>query len=185
MKVSDGVSSNDRNGNYNSTLTITTSGLEVGTYIYECRVFLKYTRPNLASYPGYWPATAELQIGVLSILSFGVIILIETPDICSTLKHYIYTVLQSWPKLLGTLRMNSRVSRYVLLLTQVPKFSIPPPPLSNIERKHESKINIELGEGGSKINLLNMFPKIAKCPNNFGQDCSYNVVPYYAYHFQS
>ena len=36
----------------------------------------------------------------------------------------------------------------------------------------ESKINIELGEGGSEINLLKMFPKIAKCPNNFGQDCS-------------
>ena len=68
VKVSDGVPSNDRNGNYNSTLTITTSGLEVGTYIYECRVFLKYTHHNLASYPGYWPATAELQIGALSML---------------------------------------------------------------------------------------------------------------------
>ena len=37
----------------------------------------------------------------------------------------------------------------------------------------ESKINIELGEGGSEINLLKMFPKIAKWPNNFGQDCSF------------
>ena len=36
----------------------------------------------------------------------------------------------------------------------------------------ESKINIELGEGGSEINLLKMVPKIAKCPSNFGQDCS-------------
>ena len=37
----------------------------------------------------------------------------------------------------------------------------------------ESKINIELGEEGSEINVLEMFPKIAKCPNNFGQDCSF------------
>ena len=39
----------------------------------------------------------------------------------------------------------------------------------------ESKINIELGEGGSEINLLKMFLKIAKCPNNFGQDCLGNI----------
>ena len=40
----------------------------------------------------------------------------------------------------------------------------------------ESKINIELGEGGSEINLFKMFSKIAKCPNNFGQDCRYNLI---------
>ena len=37
--------------------------------------------------------------------------------------------LQSWPKLLGTPRMNSHASRYVLLLTQVPKL---PPEKGNL-----------------------------------------------------
>ena len=90
--------------------------------------------------------------------------------------------LQSWHKLLGTPRMNSGASRYVLLLTQVPKFSIPPCPLATLKESTpihcvfaESKINIELGEGGSEINLLKMFPKIAKCPNNFGQDCRWKT----------
>ena len=36
--------------------------------------------------------------------------------------------LQSWLKLLGTPRMISRTSRYVVLLTQVPKFFVPLPP---------------------------------------------------------
>ena len=37
----------------------------------------------------------------------------------------------------------------------------------------EYKINIDLGEGGSEISLLQIFLKIAKCPKNFGQDCTF------------
>ena len=40
----------------------------------------------------------------------------------------------------------------------------------------ESKINIELGEGGSEINLLQRFPKIAKRPNKFGQDAVSSLI---------
>ena len=50
--------------------------------------------------------------------------------------------LQSWPKSLGTPRMNSRASRYVLLSTQVPKFFVPPSPLNNVERKHAHSLCI-------------------------------------------
>lgn len=48
------------------------------------------------------------------------------------LSAFISCYLQSWPKFLGRPRINSRASRYISLLTQVRKFSVPPSPLSNV-----------------------------------------------------
>ena len=41
------------------------------------------------------------------------------------------------------------------------------------------KSTLSWGKGGSEINWLKMFPKIAKCPNNFGQDCSFGYIGLY------
>lgn len=48
------------------------------------------------------------------------------------LSAFISCYLQSWPKFLERPRNNSRASRYISLLTQVRKFSVPPSPLSNV-----------------------------------------------------